>query len=325
MANYLRALSQIPAVAALGLAASLMSAPAQAAEVTQLRVSVIPIGDVAPLFVAMQKGYFAEEGLEVSTAPVAGGAQGIPALVAGAYQISFSNIVSTLSARQQGIDLKIIAPATRSLSEPPDGAALVARAGEGLKTGKDLEGKSMAVNTRNNIIWLFAREWIAKTGGDPDKVTFREVPFPQMLDTLRGNQVDTAFVVQPLLLRAMGDPTFELVSWPYHVVQPNTEVAQYVATAAFVRDNPQTVEKFARALRKGIAWFNANLESDELFEIMSGYTRIPAPVLKRVPVGEMPMGIEKDDSIALTMDMMIRQGLLPAKLDVSDLIYKTAR
>ena len=47
------------------------------------------------------------------------------------------------------------------------------------------EGKSIAVNTRNKVIWLYARAWVKATGGDPERVTFKEVPFPQMEDALR--------------------------------------------------------------------------------------------------------------------------------------------
>ena len=36
--------------------------------------------------------------------------------------------------------------------------------GSAFKTGKDFEGKRVAVNTRNNIIWLYARAWIQATG-----------------------------------------------------------------------------------------------------------------------------------------------------------------
>lgn len=46
-------------LAMLGLAAL----PAAAADLEKVRVSIIPIGDVAPLFVAVQNGYFREVGL----------------------------------------------------------------------------------------------------------------------------------------------------------------------------------------------------------------------------------------------------------------------
>src|SRR5450830_222530 len=87
------------------LAAAYMVAPAAQAAPEKLRVSIIPINDVTPLFAAIKQGYFAEEGLEVDTAPSAGGATGIPGLIAGSFDIVYGNVVSMLLAAQQGIDI----------------------------------------------------------------------------------------------------------------------------------------------------------------------------------------------------------------------------
>src|SRR6188768_2868934 len=165
------------AATALGLATPLLRA-----QTTKMRVSTIPIIDIAPLQVAIAKGYFAAEGIEVDTTPTQGGAAGIPALAAGQVQVVFSNVVSIIQAAKQGLGIQIIAPASTTGDEPPDQAALIAKKGTPLKTGKDFEGKRIAVNTRNNIIWLYARAWVRATGGNPDAVTYLEVPFPQMVD-----------------------------------------------------------------------------------------------------------------------------------------------
>lgn len=297
---------------------------AAAQETTNLRVSIIPIVDVAPLIAAIEQGFFEEENLIVDTSPVAGGAAGVPGLVGGAYQIAFTNVVSTILAREQGIDIQIIAPGSATGASPPDDAGLIARSGEGIATGADLEGKSVAVNTRNNIIWLFAREWVAQTGGDPDKVNFREVPFPQMLDALRGEQVDAAFIVQPMLLGALNDPAFDLVGWPYNTVQPSLDIAQYVATSEYIENNPEVLVRFRRALSKGVDWFNENIESDEVIELVSGYTRIPADVLQNVKFSAAPDSV-REESPAAVMELMHKHDLLEEPSDLEGLINDLAR
>ncbi|MFX4497600.1 ABC transporter substrate-binding protein, partial [Acinetobacter baumannii] len=83
---------------------------------------------------------------------------------------------SVLLASQQGLDVKVIAPGTKVLLADVDTAPIIVRSDSGIKNGKDMEGKSIAVNTRNNVIWLYARAWIKATGGDPDKVVFKEIP-----------------------------------------------------------------------------------------------------------------------------------------------------
>ena len=121
---------------------------------TKIRVSTIPIIDTAPLQVGIAKGFFAAEGLEIDTTPTAGGAMGLPALAAGQVQITFSNIISVVLGAKQGLGFEVIAAGSNTGDKTPDLAALVAKKGSAIKTGKDLEGKRVAVNTRNNIIWL---------------------------------------------------------------------------------------------------------------------------------------------------------------------------
>src|ERR1700755_1730946 len=82
---------------------------ASAADLEKLRVSIIPINDVAPLFSAIQNGYFRELGLEIDTTPSAGGAAGIPGLIGGSFDVVYGNVVSVLLAAQQGLDVKVIA------------------------------------------------------------------------------------------------------------------------------------------------------------------------------------------------------------------------
>src|SRR5215470_16817856 len=73
------------------------------AQATKLRVSTIPIIDTAGLQIALAKGFYKDEGLEIDTTPTAGGAAGLPALAAGQVQIAFSNIISTVLAEKQNL------------------------------------------------------------------------------------------------------------------------------------------------------------------------------------------------------------------------------
>jgi hypothetical protein len=122
----------------------------------KVHVSIIPVYDVAPLYAAIVKGYFSDVGLDVDTAPTAGGVAGIPALIGGSVDIAYGNVVSVLLAVQQGLDLKVIAAGTKNTGFATDKTEIMVAADSGIKTAKDLEGKSLDVNTRNNVIWLYA-------------------------------------------------------------------------------------------------------------------------------------------------------------------------
>src|SRR5690349_16293677 len=114
------------------LVVAVLAVPAHAQEKKTLKVSIIPIQDVAPLFAAIKEGYFKQQGLEIDTAPTAGGAIGIPGLMAGAYDIVFTNVVSTVQAKAQGLPVRIIAPASAvgDGAQGPGGAGILVRKGE---------------------------------------------------------------------------------------------------------------------------------------------------------------------------------------------------
>ena len=292
---------------------------AAAADLEKVRVSIIPINDVAPLFVAMKNGYFRDLGLEIDTTPTQGGAAGIPGLIGGSFDVVYGNVVSVLLASQQGLDVKVIAAGTKAALRETDTTPIIVRSDSGIKSGKDLEGKSISVNTRNNVIWLYARAWIKATGGDPDKVTFKEVPFPQVEDALRQQRVDAAFLVAPFSVVALQKPGLTAIANPYSDIQPGVDVGQYITTGKLLSTRPEMIKKFVTGLRKGVEWFNANRTSEELLTVISGYTKTDASILKSVALPEAPLQSDLPQ-VKKTMELMIENKLLPGPVELSKII-----
>lgn len=307
----------LTAATALGVGAPVF------AQATRLRVSTIPIVDTAPMQVGMAKGFFAEQGIELDTTPTAGGAAGLPALAAGQVQIAFSNIISIVLGAKQGLGFQVIAMGAGTGDTAPDLAGLIAKKGTTFKSGKDFEGKRIAVNTRNNVIWLFAREWVRATGGDPEKVTYLEVPFPQMTDAVRGDRVEAAFVVEPFLSNAINAEGMQLVAWPYNAVMKKVPVGMYAATKTYIDQNPQLIERFVRGYNKSVDWTNANKTSDEWINIVAGYTRLPADKVKglTVPPYEKTVDAAGVDAV---QGLMRKNNMLDAPVSTASLLYRTA-
>ena len=298
----------------------MLGGPSRAADLVKLRVSTIPIADTASFEVAREKGFFAAEGLEIDTTPTQGGAVGIPALMSGQLQIAYSNVVSIVLAASQGLDLVIIAAADETGDAPPDLAGLVSKPGAGFKDGKALEGKRVAVNSRNNIIWLYTREWIAKTGGDPAKVNYIEVPFPQMTDAVQQGRVDAAMLVEPFLSGGLKSGQLESIGWPYSTVQKRLPVSQFATTRAYAEANPEILEKFRRAMAKATDWTNANIRGEEFLKLLSAYTKAPA---ERIKEATMPVFVTTVDpaSVAFVASLMKRHGILKNDVDATKLIH----
>ena len=78
-------------------------------ELSKITLGTIPIVDTAPIHMAIKKGYFKAEGLDVELKTIQGGAAGIPGLVNGDLNITFGNWVSFFAAQAKGVaDLKLV-------------------------------------------------------------------------------------------------------------------------------------------------------------------------------------------------------------------------
>jgi NitT/TauT family transport system substrate-binding protein len=288
---------------------------------TLLRVSLIPIYSVAPHYAADAQGYFAAEGIAVTTQPIQGGVVGVPGLMSGSIDVLYTNTVSVLTALERGIDLRIIAEATRVPAAPPEGLGMFRRNGDRITTGKDLEGKVTAINARFTLQWLSLSRWIRRTGGDLTKITFREIPVASMQDALKNKQVDAAFLMDPYKTIAADDPALELFAHPSTSEIPRLSTAVWVVSGKMADAKPELVRAYLRAFRKGGQWVNANIGKEPYFKLLSGFTKMdPARLAKMAVVPqEMEISTEAINGIG---DVMREFDLLKTKVDVTSKIFK---
>lgn len=286
-----------------------------------LHVGVIPIFSVAPHYAADKLGYFAAEGIATTTQPVQGGAIGIPGLVSGSFDILYANCISTLTALERGIDLRVVAEATTIADHPPDVDALFIRAGDPIHNGKDLEGKIIAVNVKYDLMWLVMQGYVQKTGGDVNKITYREVPVPSMLDALRNKQVDAALVLDPFMTQAMGDPTFEIAGWPSSMVMPGMPSSLWITAGQTADTKAKQIAAYQRGFLKGVAWFNQHLGDQEFIDLVASYTKSDPKLIAKMYAAKQPTGI--DPVIMKRLVKVVKDyGILKTDVDIASKIFK---
>jgi NitT/TauT family transport system substrate-binding protein len=301
-------------VAGVVAAGALAHAPraARAADLVRLRVAAIAITDCAPFFAAQQQGYFTANGLDVVTEAETGGVLGIPAVVAGAYDVVYTNMPSALLAIGQGIDLRFIAGGGEL--NPPDTTALFIRRGEPLHTGKEFEGHTIGVNDTRGLQWMYARGWVKATGGNPDAVTYRAVPFPQMVDALKNKQVDGIIPSEPFTSAAKSEPALDLIANPGHVVFPKGRVAAWMVMGPYAAAHADALRRFVAAMDKGAQWFNANLNTPAFAPFIAGYTKLDPARVAAIAKGPTSVGISPAD-VRRMADLMRANGVLTASFD----------
>jgi len=170
-----------------------------------LKVGYLPLTDFLGMYAAIEQGYMADEGLKLELQAMAGGATIIPAIVGGSLDFGISNYVSVIVANGQGIKIKAFSDSAYGTKASPP-FAIIVKKGSSIKTAKDLNGKKVAVNTRNGIVHVGVMEWIERNGGDPSTVPYVELPFPQMPPAITSGSVDAAAPTEPFVTVSTPSP-----------------------------------------------------------------------------------------------------------------------
>ncbi|WP_035856230.1 ABC transporter substrate-binding protein [Cryptosporangium arvum] len=263
----------------------------------QLTVGVIPIVDVAPIYLGKQKGFFAERKIDLTLKTAAGGAAIVPSVMSGEFQVGFSNFTSLLLAREKGLPLKVIANGVSSTGEQgKDFGAIVVPKGSPAKSAKDLVGKRVAVNTLKNICDSTVKESVRKAGGDTTGLDLVELPFPDMPAAVAANRVDGACIVEPQLSQVVAAGGRVLTSM-YVDAAPNLSVAGYFVNEKLLKSDRDLVDRFTEALKESNAYADAH--PDEVRQILSSYTKITADLAPKLTLPKWPAEINKDSVATL--------------------------
>jgi NitT/TauT family transport system substrate-binding protein len=266
------------------------SSPSGGSETTTVKVGIIPIVDVAPLYLGQQKGFFSERGIKLEMVSAQGGAAIIPGVVSGQFQFGFSNTTSLMVAQVKGVPVKSVANGAATNGKVgADVTGVAVKKDSSIKSAKDLAGHTVAVNTLQNIGDTTVRESVRQDGGDPAEVKFVEIPFDQMPAALDGGRVDAAWVGEPAQTIAKGQGA-RIVASPFAETDPKLTVATYFTSTQLAQQKPDLVKKFTDAMAESLQY--ASDHPDEARQILTTYTKISGDVLKNLTLPSWPPQID---------------------------------
>ena len=287
------------------------------AESVDLTVGVIPILDVAPIYLGVQEGFFEEEGINLTLELAQGGAAIIPGVVSGQFQFGFSNTISLLLAQDNNLGLKAIANGAQSTDDVmEDFGAVVVPGDSDIQDLTDLEGKRIGVNTLNNIQTTTINQIVRDAGGDPSSITYVELPFPEIVQAVANGDVDAGQLVEPFRTMSLNAGDRNLGS-NLAGVTDNLEVAMYFTSQAYADENPDIVERFTNALNKSLAFADDN--PDMAREVLGTYTNIDPAVAEAAVLPRWPGEINRE-SVQLLAELAESDGLISAVPDLDALL-----
>jgi NitT/TauT family transport system substrate-binding protein len=260
----------------------------------------------------VHEGFFEKRDLDVTVQPSQGGATVVPAVVSGDVDIGGSNLVSVLLAQDKDIPLKIVAPGT--FVAPKDFSAIIVAKDSDIRSPRDLEGRTLAVNTLKNVAEVTARASLEKKGVDTSKVKLTEVDFPDMAAAVEQGRVDAAFAIEPFVTAATaaGD---RIVDRPYLGTKQGLQIGCYFASEEYLAENGDVVDRF----REGVAETAQAISDDPAAfrKFLPEASEIPPPAAQKAVLPAWKASSDPQ-SLDLIADLMQRYGVTSDKPDTSD-------
>ena len=279
------------AAALLGTAACTSDDGDKAGGGTKVGVGVIPIIDVAPIYLGKAKGFFSSRGIDLTLVQEQGGAPIVKGVLAGKYQFGFSNVTSLMAATADGAPLKVVASGVASTGlAGRDFSAVVVADGSPIQTPRDLSGKRIAVNTLKNLGDTTVRQSVREAGGDPTRITFVAMPFSEMPAAVQAGKVDAAWVVEPQLSETLTQGG-QVVASNYVDTAPDLTVAAYFTGTDFIGQDHELVTKFTDAVNQSLRY--AAEHPEEVRDTVGTYTKISDAVRTSMILPRWPNDINR--------------------------------
>ena len=285
-------------------------------EKTDVTVGVLPIADYAAVYWAQDKGFFKNEGLNVTLKPVQAGPIATQNVATGQLDFSISNTISTSIATQTGLPVKTVV-LTSALG--PGGLAVYVKPDSPIRTLKDLNGKTIGINATKNIGDVTLRNLLDSEGLKDVKPKFVEVPFPEMLAGVQAGSIDVGYSPEPFSAAALAAGMRQIVDLA-DPKGPNAglAVSNFIASDSFIQANPNTVNAFIRAMYK--AGGDITAHQDAFRQFLPGVARVAADVAQQMPLPQF-FTATKVDQIQRVVDLLVGQGLLKKGYDATKYTY----
>lgn len=268
-----------------------------------------------PVYVAKDKGFFDEVGLNIEIVDtVAGGATAVQMVSSGDVHGALLSTMAIINARSAGLPVIGVADIQSAFNESPLEEFFV-RKDSGIESIEDLKGKKIAINlvkSSFHYTWLMALE---NAGMKVEDVTFINLSFDQQQAALERGDVDAIGLMQPYTKSARDSEQLKML-FDATDIFGEKQFCEIFINSVWAENNKETAEKFVSGIVKAIEWIEANQQ--EAKKIISKYTGIDVDKIDDYKFQKNGIVVESD--AAYWLEYMKRAEGAAAWLTVDDIV-----
>jgi len=310
-------------VVVLLLMVFLLMAAGSALGAEKVKIGHLAVIPSLPTYVAMEKGFFTEQGLDVELVPFQSGTDIIDALIAGRIDADcMSAITGFWFVAQNVTDRFKLFLVYAADSNVDNTMVVVVKKDSPLKSLKDLKGKKVGTFPGATSVSL-ARVIVGKQT-DPKKVTFTEIPPANLIGALAAGQIDAYFSPEPFGMIALSQGVGRyLIKSPCTLLGLKRGITGggFAFSTKFLQERPEVAKKVKAAIEKGADYIKTNEQEARGFLVK--YAQLPPPVAARIPFEKWIRikDLDKKGPQAY-FDILYKDGAYQKKVDTTKLYYE---
>jgi ABC-type nitrate/sulfonate/bicarbonate transport system substrate-binding protein len=249
--------------------------------VAPIRMGYLGVASDAGIFIALDKGYFKDQGLDVSLERFGVGADQMALLGSGRLDIASGAPSPTLfNAILRGLPVAIVADKGSLRKGFGFNVFVVRKAlvdGGQFKGLGDLRGRVLGSPNPASIV-TFQNHLILKKGGlTPKDVTIEYVDFADQPAAMANGKLDAAVMVEPFATAAESRGIGKIIM-PLDQILPDFQTAAIYYNTQWAREHPEDARRWMVAYVKALRYYNDALRNrqirDDVITIMTGRTAI---------------------------------------------------
>ncbi|HLH23787.1 MAG TPA: ABC transporter substrate-binding protein [Chloroflexota bacterium] len=295
------------------------------APATQVKVGTIAAINDAGLYLALDRGYFAAEGLDVELVPFRASADMIPLMGNGQLDVgSGAAIPSIFNAISRGVALRIVGDKGSYLGSCTPALVVRRSLADTVHTLDDLAGRKVAVVNLNVATHLDLVKGLEAAGVPLDRVEVVAIPFPEMNTALANGAVDAALLSEPFLTQgAEQGISSQLLCG--EDLNPGRQYAMLTYAPHFVADERAAGERLMLAYLRGVRDYTdamrKGIDRDAVIDVLVRYAPADPDLYRRMrPVDLDPDGRPNRASIAFDQATLLRLGAIQQPVDLDAVI-----
>jgi NitT/TauT family transport system substrate-binding protein len=267
-----------------------------------ITVDTLPIANALPMDLGIKKGFFSDQGIEISKKTLQSGNDIVLALANNNGDIGYLGWVPMMIASTQGIAISAVAASeVEGTSEGDNWQNILVKGDSSIRTPGDLAGKTIAVNALKGVGEVMIKAALKKRGVNPGSVRLLAMPFPTMRTALRNGQVDAIWTPEPFLSQALNLDNARIVMAPGPVLGKFWPIGGYAALTSWTKKNPGLFKKFRTAINRSLTY--AQSHPSEIRELLPAGTqnvRLPiwSPLIDRSKLRQLATYTREFDVIS---------------------------